>query len=114
RCAQLAAPHGPVAKPTLDASKSQPVTCRPLTDRSVENFRKGRAAMRTRTRSTLVGSTVLAVLLSMAAAGTPARAADPVVVATYDFEDGTAQGWFARGSSAVAATTAAAHGGTQS
>ncbi|MET8150567.1 endo-1,4-beta-xylanase [Actinoplanes sp. NPDC049668] len=46
----------------------------------------------------------------------PAHAADPVpvTVVTSDFEDGTTQGWAARGGETVAASTAAAHGGTGS
>ncbi|MFC4534972.1 endo-1,4-beta-xylanase [Sphaerisporangium dianthi] len=55
----------------------------------------------------------LAVLtvLSPVAAGT-ARAAAPVPIAAYDFEDGTAQGWTPRGSGvSVAAARDAAHSG---
>nr|BFE72963.1 hypothetical protein GCM10020092_062640 [Actinoplanes digitatis] len=46
----------------------------------------------------------------------PAHAADPapITVVTSDFEDGTAQGWAARGGETVAASDAAAHGGTGS
>src|SRR5256885_8657735 len=66
--------------------------------------------MRTLTRLGIVG---LALLLPAATPlATAARAADPVVVAGYSFEDGTTQGWFGRGSATVAATTDAAHGGT--
>ena len=55
----------------------------------------------------------LLMLGAVAVAIAPRAQADPVVVMTSDFENGT-QGWFARGPSTVAATTAAAHGGAQS
>ncbi|WP_117215083.1 endo-1,4-beta-xylanase [Allorhizocola rhizosphaerae] len=55
---------------------------------------------------------VSCVLAAMVSA--PAHAFDPVVVMTSDFEDGTAQGWFARGAATLAVTSDAAHAGTQS
>jgi endo-1,4-beta-xylanase len=51
--------------------------------------------------------------LAVAAPSAPASAAS-VVVLTSDFDDGTTQGWFARGPSAVAASTEAARGGGHS
>jgi endo-1,4-beta-xylanase len=66
--------------------------------------------MRTPTR---LGIVALALLLPAATPlGPTAHADDPVVVASYDFEDGTTQGWFGRGSATVAATTEVAHAGT--
>jgi endo-1,4-beta-xylanase len=63
----------------------------------------------------LVAAAGLLGLAASAVAVAPmAAAAAPEVVLTSTFEDGTAQGWFARGSAAIAATTADAHGGTQS
>ncbi|GIH05563.1 beta-xylanase [Rhizocola hellebori] len=50
----------------------------------------------------------------MVAATPMAQAVDPVVVMASDFEDGTSQGWFGRGSAVLAATLDAAHTGTQS
>ena len=47
-------------------------------------------------------------------AGVPRVAAEPVVVLASDFEDGTTQGWFGRGSAALASTNDAAHGGSRS
>jgi endo-1,4-beta-xylanase len=41
-------------------------------------------------------------------------AADPVVVAQYDFEDGTEQGWVGRGDAVLEAVTEAAHTGSYS
>ena len=43
-----------------------------------------------------------------------ARAADPVVVVSNTFEDGTVQSWTPRADEAVANSTAAAHAGTHS
>ncbi|WP_129842958.1 endo-1,4-beta-xylanase [Streptomyces sp. RFCAC02] len=64
-------------------------------------------------------SRALRAVLAAAAAATatllpaaPAAAADPVTVAAHTFEDGTAQGWGARGGETVAAVTGEAHGGT--
>jgi len=48
------------------------------------------------------------------AAVTAASVVASMVVMTSDFEDGTGQGWFGRGSAVLAATTDAAHAGTQS
>jgi endo-1,4-beta-xylanase len=69
--------------------------------------------MRTGTRLGIVGLTLLGLLLPGAPLAPTALADDPTVAA-YDFEDGTVQGWFARGSATVAATTDAANGGTHS
>ncbi|MGP4111583.1 endo-1,4-beta-xylanase [Streptomyces sp. 4N509B] len=49
-----------------------------------------------------------------AAAPTAAAAQEPVTVVASDFEDGTTQGWSARGGETVAASTEVAHGGTGS
>ena len=60
---------------------------------------------------------VLAAVLMGAAltvAPLPAVAADPVIVHTSDFDDGTTQGWFARGPSAVAPSTVVARSGGHS
>ncbi|GAA3465157.1 endo-1,4-beta-xylanase [Saccharothrix longispora] len=56
------------------------------------------------------------VVVAHAGASTAPRpvispADDPVVVVSSTFEDGTTQGWAPRGGAAVAASTAAAHGG---
>lgn len=76
-------------------------------------------------RAWLPGSLLLAVLLPVAIAPPAAQAAPaappaaayaavPVTAASYTFEDGTTQGWFARGAANVVATTQDAHGGTGS
>jgi endo-1,4-beta-xylanase len=70
--------------------------------------------MRTSTRLGIVGLALLGLLLPGAPHAPAALAADPTLVASYDFEDGTTQGWFGRGSAAVAATTDSSHGGTHS
>jgi endo-1,4-beta-xylanase len=70
--------------------------------------------MRTPTRLGIVGLALLGLLLPGAPYAPAAHAADPTLVASYDFEDGTTQGWFGRGTAAVAATTDSAHGGTHS
>src|SRR5689334_16024277 len=61
--------------------------------------------------------TSAAILLCVAASLLPAaphaQAVDPVVVMHSDFEDGTTQGWFGRGSAALAASAEAAQSGTQ-
>jgi endo-1,4-beta-xylanase len=49
-----------------------------------------------------------------ALAGPASAAAEPVPVVTGDFEDGTTQGWSARGGETVAASGTVAHGGTGS
>src|SRR4051812_7795308 len=67
--------------------------------------------MRTPTRVWIAGLAVVGLILP-AAPLAPTAAADPTTVASYDFEDGTAQGWFGRGSAAVAAAPEAAHTGT--
>ncbi|MFC6081888.1 endo-1,4-beta-xylanase [Sphaerisporangium aureirubrum] len=62
-------------------------------------------------------SRVAAILLCLALPLTFATAvfAAATQIAKYDFEDGTAQGWYARGDGVtVAATTDAAHGGERS
>ena len=66
---------------------------------------------RNRTVTLAVG---LSLALSTVAVVSAAQAADPVVVLTGDFEDGTNQGWFGRGSAVLTNTTDAAHGGTHS
>lgn len=75
-----------------------------------------------RARLTLTaGGMVVALAASLAAVwtgaaggGTPrAAAAEPVVVETFGFEDGTAQGWTGRAAETVAPTTAAARTGTR-
>jgi endo-1,4-beta-xylanase len=66
---------------------------------------------------TLLGAAIVSLVASAAglvAVAPAARAADPVVVLASDFDDGTAQGWFGRGSATLAASTAAAHGGAGS
>ncbi|HEU5469553.1 MAG TPA: endo-1,4-beta-xylanase [Actinophytocola sp.] len=68
--------------------------------------------MRTPTRARIAGLAVLGLLLPAAPLAPTAQADDPVVVAGYDFEDGTSQGWFGRGSAIVAATPDAANSGT--
>ncbi|WP_084960436.1 endo-1,4-beta-xylanase [Thermoactinospora rubra] len=56
-----------------------------------------------------------ASLLVAPLVGAPPAAAAPTVIAAYDFEDGTTQGWAARGSGVTVAVTAdAAHGGASS
>jgi endo-1,4-beta-xylanase len=71
-------------------------------------------------RRSLIAMLVLAVIAAVAAIATslhtPAGAATtPVVVATSDFEDGTAQGWAPRGTvEVVTNSTTVAHGGTHS
>jgi endo-1,4-beta-xylanase len=70
--------------------------------------------MRTPLRRWLTGSALLALLVPASLPATTAHAAAPVVVASYDFEAGTAQGWFARGGSRVAVTTDQANTGTHS
>lgn len=56
-----------------------------------------------------------ATLAATAVAVAPvARAADPVVVLTSDFENGTTQGWFGRGSAALAVSPDAPHAGAAS
>jgi endo-1,4-beta-xylanase len=57
---------------------------------------------------------LLSAGLSAAVAAPHGVAAAPAVVLSSDFEDGTTQGWFGRGTAAVAASTATAHGGTHS
>jgi endo-1,4-beta-xylanase len=56
---------------------------------------------------------LVAALLTTPVLVTSAHAAVPEVVLTNDFEDGTAQSWYARGGS-VSVSAAAAHGGTSS
>ncbi|MEJ3745462.1 endo-1,4-beta-xylanase [Actinomycetes bacterium KLBMP 9797] len=63
-------------------------------------------------RSLLAAACLLGLAASTVAAPPPAGAAVPEVVLTNTFDDGTAQGWFARGAASVAASTDAAHGGT--
>nr|MDT0656646.1 endo-1,4-beta-xylanase [Micromonospora sp. DSM 115978] len=58
-------------------------------------------------------ATALALVVPVATAP-PAAAAEPVVVASSDFEDGTAQGWAGRASETIAVSTATAHAGTRS
>lgn len=79
---------------------------------NLKTFRKGQPVWRR-----IVGRAVLAVLVPAGAVALPIRAApsahadalpaqaaaEPVVVVSHDFEDGTTQGWFARGSAAVTA-----------
>src|SRR5258708_11724748 len=66
-------------------------------------------------RRILAAAAALLGLLAPAVVAAPrALAARPAVVFASDFEDGTAQGWTGRGSAAVAASTAAASGGTHS
>jgi endo-1,4-beta-xylanase len=65
-----------------------------------------------RSRRLVTLGSLLAAMLAFA--GPPAAAATPELVKSYDFEDGTTQGWSARGGAAVAAVATAAHGGTQS
>lgn len=67
-------------------------------------------------RARLAAPLLLALVLVLPVGIGPAtaRAAEPVAVADSTFEDDTTQGWFARGSSTVAPTTDAAHGGTHS
>ncbi|MFL6140325.1 MAG: endo-1,4-beta-xylanase [Labedaea sp.] len=67
--------------------------------------------MRTPTRVWIAGL-ALSGLLVPGAPLAPTASADNAVVAGYDFEDGTTQGWFGRGSAAVTATTESANGGT--
>ncbi|MEN3357434.1 MAG: endo,4-beta-xylanase, partial [Mycobacteriales bacterium] len=61
---------------------------------------------------------VIAALVTVAAgtvaAAPVARAADPVVVLASDFENGTTQGWFGRGSAALAVSPDAPHAGAAS
>ncbi|WDZ87709.1 endo-1,4-beta-xylanase [Micromonospora cathayae] len=78
-------------------------------------------APRTRRRRTLPALLALAALATTAAVTAvvplttpPAHAADPVVVREATFEDGTTQGFRARGGETVAVSTATAHGGTHS
>ncbi|MEV0329787.1 endo-1,4-beta-xylanase [Micromonospora echinospora] len=76
-------------------------------------------AVRTRHRRALPGLLALVALATAALAavpltGPPAHAADPVVVVDATFEDGTTQGFRARGGETVAVSTAVAHGGTRS
>jgi endo-1,4-beta-xylanase len=75
--------------------------------------------MRSRTmrrRVLPVGLAVLAVAGGAVAVLTapPAQAAEPVVVISNTFEDGTVQSWTPRADEAVANSTAAAHAGTHS
>jgi endo-1,4-beta-xylanase len=56
---------------------------------------------------------LVAALLATPAFAVPAQAAPPEVVLANDFEDGTTQGWFARGGT-VATSAATAHGGASS
>jgi len=60
--------------------------------------------------------TVAALAAAALLTAGPVAAADPapVTVVTNDFEDGTAQGWTARGAPVVAASATVAHGGTGS
>jgi endo-1,4-beta-xylanase len=69
--------------------------------------------MRTRT---LGGVALIASAAVLAALPLVSASADttPVTVASYAFEDGTTQGWAARGDGTVAASTVVAHGGTGS
>ncbi len=67
-----------------------------------------------RKRVWIAAVSALCVSASLAVAAPPAHAFDPVVVMNSDFEDGTTQGWFGRGAATLAATTDAAHAGTQS
>ncbi|GAA4715039.1 endo-1,4-beta-xylanase [Phytohabitans rumicis] len=62
----------------------------------------------------MVAACLLGLAVSAVAVPSTAASAAPQVVLTNDFEDGATQGWFARGSAAVANTTDAAHGGTHS
>jgi endo-1,4-beta-xylanase len=71
----------------------------------------------TRRHSAALALLTAAALLTAVSPGRPAVAADPapVTVVTSDFEDGTTQGWAARGGDeTVAASDAVAHGGTGS
>jgi glucosylceramidase len=53
-------------------------------------------------------------LMTSLLAGSPAAADVPEVVFSSDFEDGTTQGWFRRGTAVLAASDAQAHGGSYS
>src|SRR3954451_152342 len=64
--------------------------------------------MRTPTRVRIAGLAVLGLLLPTVPLAPTAQADDPVVAASYDFEDGSTQGWFGRGSATVAAAAEAA------
>ena len=77
-------------------------------ERSHETMPGMRPALRTAVAA-LAAAGLLAVLPLVPAAG-----AAPVTVVTGDFEDGTTQGWGPRGGETVAASDAAAHGGTGS
>jgi endo-1,4-beta-xylanase len=70
----------------------------------------------TPTRAVLALLTAAALTAPALLAAAPVAAADPVpvTVVTSDFEDGTAQGWTARGAAAVAPSTTVAHGGSGS
>jgi endo-1,4-beta-xylanase len=64
-----------------------------------------------------LGAAVVSLLgaaAGLVAVAPAARAVDPVVVLASDFDDGSTQGWFGRGSAALAASTAAAHSGAGS
>ncbi|HEV2779989.1 MAG TPA: endo-1,4-beta-xylanase [Actinophytocola sp.] len=67
--------------------------------------------MRTPTRVWIACTALLGLVLPAVPAAPSALADDPVVVAGYDFEDGSTQGWFGRGSAVVAATADAANTG---
>jgi endo-1,4-beta-xylanase len=64
-------------------------------------------------KRSLIVAAVVGLVGSMAAAAPPAIAQEPVVF-TSDFEGGTTDGWFGRGSAVVAASTEQAHAGETS
>ncbi|MGB2572278.1 endo-1,4-beta-xylanase [Micromonospora citrea] len=72
-------------------------------------------AIRTRPLTGLAVLTLAAVAAVAPLTPTPAaHAADPVVVLSSTFEDGTTEGWRARGGESVTPSTAAAHSGAGS
>lgn len=78
--------------------------------RHMEPVRHRRPAGRRR----VIGAIGAVVLAASVAAAPPALANEPVVVLASDFEDGTTQGWFGRGSATVDVSTDAAHSGDAS
>ncbi|HVQ95427.1 MAG TPA: endo-1,4-beta-xylanase [Mycobacteriales bacterium] len=59
-------------------------------------------------------ASLVTVAAGAVAVAPAARAADPVVVLTSDFENGTSQGWFGRGSAALAVSPDTPHAGAAS
>ena len=59
----------------------------------------------------LIGPALTGLLLPVAFSGASPAHADASVVVSYDFEDGTTQGWSARGAATIAPSASAAHGG---